>query len=140
MTEDTVHLPLVYVTCPAGHRTGTMKASGKLARCPRCWHEHGETALMTVPDRAAAPPGNWGTAECRTCRATAPRPGEKLVPHGWMTIMTGTDPAADKYGRTHRITGPYCCAGCAIAGLRPADRGDTGTLRTLMTQKPAGRS
>ena len=93
---------------------------------------------MTVPDRAAAPAGNWGRAECRTCRATAPRPGEKLVPLGWLMVMIGTDPAADKYGRTRRMLGPYCSAPCAVAGLRPADRGDTSTLHTLMTQKPAG--
>ena len=86
---------VVYVTCPSNHRTGTLKASGKLMRCQRCFHELGRTVMLTVPPQPK-PAGGWASAECWSCHAVAPRPGEKMLPPGWMTVMLGTDPTADK--------------------------------------------
>lgn len=117
---------MVYLTCPAGHRFGTVKPTGKIIPCQRCFRELDKTVMVMVPPRPAEPPKrievNWGTEECRTCGDTAPRPGEKLLPPGWMTVMIGLDPAADKYGRTRRFLGPCCGSACAIAELRKAAR------------------
>ena len=104
MTEDQVHLNIVYATCPNNHKIGTVKPTGKIIQCQRCFHELDKTVMLMVPPRPARPPKriavDWGTEICRTCGDSAARPGEKLLPPGWMTIMLGLDPAADKYGRT----------------------------------------
>ena len=96
-----------------------------------------------VRPRPAEPPKrlevNWGHDECRTCRTTAPRPGEKLLPYGWMSVMVGTNPAAEKYGRTRVYHGPYCSAGCAISALQAADRrGADVNVSHMMTKPPTG--
>jgi len=49
-------LPVVYVICPSGHRTGTQKQSGSKMRCSRCWQEHQREVLVTVPSRDGPPP------------------------------------------------------------------------------------
>lgn len=136
------HLPVVYVTCPNNHRTGTVKPTGKIIQCQRCFHELDKTVMVMVPPRPAGPPKrleiDWGHDECRTCRTTAPRPGEKLLPYGWMSVMVGTNPAAEKYGRTRVYHGPYCSARCAIAALEAADRGADVNVSHLVTMKPSG--
>ena len=115
-------LDMVYVTCPNNHRIGTRKESGQMLRCQRCFQELDQSVTVMVPPRPAEPPKrlivSWGNEECRTCGDTAPRPGEKLLPPGWMTVMIGLDPAADKYGRPRWFVGPFCSACCAIAGLQ----------------------
>ena len=53
-----------------------------------------------------------------------------------MTVMVGTNPSADQYGRTRRVLGPYCCSDCVIAVLRRSP--EQVNIGHLMTQKPAG--
>jgi len=114
--------PVVYAVCPAGHRAGSVKPTGTMIKCQQCFRETGQTVTVMVPPRPPEPPPklevNWGHDECRTCGDTAPRPGEKLLPVGWMAVMIGTDPAADKYGRTRIYVGSYCGARCTIAALQ----------------------
>jgi hypothetical protein len=137
VTED-----IVYVVCPKGHKTGTQKPSGKIVRCQRCFHELDKTVMVMVPPRPAEPPKrldmDWGRAECRTCRATAPRPGEKLLPVGWMTIMVGTNPAGRQVRRTRVYIGPYCSRECLVTGLPDHRRDDGVNPSHLMTMKPSG--
>ena len=135
-------LDVVHVTCPAGHKTGTRKESGRLMRCQRCFHELDKTVMLMVPPRPAGPPKrltvDWGTERCWTCRATALRPGEKLLPVGWMTIMLGTNPAADKHGRAKLFLGPFSSRECLITGLPDRSRDDGVNPAHLMTMRPSG--
>jgi hypothetical protein len=141
-------LPVVYVHCPAGHKTGTQKASGSQMRCSRCFQELGKTVLVAVPARApASPPPDpvRPPARCRSCGAQAP-PGR--YPDGWLTVMVSADPVRTKDGKPFRRLGPWCSLACAVGALRGETGqmagvtirpGETADLRALMTEAPRGR-
>jgi len=87
-------LDVVYATCPNNHKFGTVKPTGTMIKCQRCFRELDKTVMVMVPPRPAEPPKrievNWGTEECRTCGDTA----------------------------TRRFVGPCCGSECAVAELR----------------------
>ena len=157
-------LPVVYVTCPDGHRTGTQKQSGTKMRCSRCWQEQGREVHVTVPDRdvsepprparekaavrpapTALPPPAPRPSSCRGCGAQAPA---GRLPDGWMSVSVSADPTRTKDAKPYRRLGPYCCLACLAGSLKGLAgqtagviirTGETADLRQLMTERPARR-
>ena len=117
LTQDdqAVHLPVVNVTCAAGHRTGTRKASGGMMRCPRCWHDNGTEVMVRVPSRGAPePPPAAEVIYCKGCGGTAERREDGRGPAGWYALSV-TVPEALSSRKPFIWLGTYCSVACLAA-------------------------
>jgi len=117
VTQDglAAHLPVVHVTCPAGHRTGTRKASGRMLRCQRCWHDNGIEVMVTVTSRDAPDP--VAEVVCKGCGGTAERREDRRGPAGWYGLTVAVPDDIDGRGKGFIWLGQFCSVACLAASV-----------------------
>jgi hypothetical protein len=145
--EAGLHHAVVWATCPAGHMSGTQKASGSRMRCSRCWQDNRVETIVIVPDRddPAAPiparepatparpparkPAKRGPIEqreqpprehqCGGCRGVITFPAGVGFdrPRGWLSLSVRVPPELTPHGKGTRFVGQFCCVACLAASI-----------------------
>jgi hypothetical protein len=152
--EQGKHLPVVWLSCPAGHDLATQKASGAKMACGRCGQELGRDVLVTVPERTpentqhspgttAKPPGVPREplpriVRCSGCQGsvTVPAGSGPDRPRGWLSLSVRIPPESSPSGKATRGVGQWCSVACLARSLPGLARGERAARKHWLAESP----